>query len=591
MEKLYSSDQNVLMIISLLKQNGIRKVVVSPGTANILLVASLQHDGEFEMYSDVDERGAAYFACGLAYESQEPVVLTCTGATASRNYFSGLTEAYYRKLPILAITSGSAEAYPDNLNPQYIDRSIQPRDIVRYSTKLNIISSENDIIDSNIKINRAIWELKKDGGGPVHIDLPTNWRGKLTERYLPIARCIHNYSYGDKLPFIPDNMRIAITVGAHTRWSERLIQAVDKFCEFYHAPVIYENSSGYRGKYGIRPTVLAAQELHVSNNFNPDLLIHIGNTVGDVYTNRKLTGAKEVWRVSQDGRIRDSFGKLKNNFQMSEEYFFDIYNMYCGDRVRPSYNYYKEFKEEAVNIYNKFPEIPFSSIWISKKISDMIPDNSNVHLGIGNVMRAFNLFEYKENVNVTANTGGWGIDGALSTGLGISQVDKTKNTYIILGDLAFFYDLNCLGNRFIDKNLRILLINNGKGVEMRIHESGVQKNLGDLADSFSAAGGHFGNQSRKLVKHFAEDLNFDYISANNEAEFLNCIDKFVNPQQTNKPLIFEVFTTDANEREAWYKVCNILSDTQQVAKKKLIKILGKTGTEMAIKIRDNIKNI
>ena len=53
----------------------------------------------------VDERSAAYIACGLSEESGEAVALTCTGATASRNYLSGLTEAYYRKLPILAITS------------------------------------------------------------------------------------------------------------------------------------------------------------------------------------------------------------------------------------------------------------------------------------------------------------------------------------------------------------------------------------------------------------------------------------------------------------------------------------------------------
>ena len=53
----------------------------------------------------MDERSAAYIACGMAEESGEPVVLSCTGATASRNYMPGLTEAFYRKLPVLAITS------------------------------------------------------------------------------------------------------------------------------------------------------------------------------------------------------------------------------------------------------------------------------------------------------------------------------------------------------------------------------------------------------------------------------------------------------------------------------------------------------
>ena len=41
-----------------------------------------------------------YMACGMAVESGEPVALSCTQATASRNYLSGLTEAYYRKIPV-----------------------------------------------------------------------------------------------------------------------------------------------------------------------------------------------------------------------------------------------------------------------------------------------------------------------------------------------------------------------------------------------------------------------------------------------------------------------------------------------------------
>ena len=81
----YTNDKGTQIVLSLLKQHGIRKIVASPGTTNIALVASMQFDPWFEMYSSVDERSAAYMACGLASASGEPVVLTCTGATASRN--------------------------------------------------------------------------------------------------------------------------------------------------------------------------------------------------------------------------------------------------------------------------------------------------------------------------------------------------------------------------------------------------------------------------------------------------------------------------------------------------------------------------
>ena len=104
----FTDDKATLILLSLLKQHGIKRVVASPGTTNIALVAGMQQDEWFEVYSSVDERSAAYIACGLASESGEPVVITCTGATASRNYYPGLTEAHYRKLPILAITGFQA---------------------------------------------------------------------------------------------------------------------------------------------------------------------------------------------------------------------------------------------------------------------------------------------------------------------------------------------------------------------------------------------------------------------------------------------------------------------------------------------------
>ena len=74
MEFYYSEEKNVQIIIALLKANKIKKVIASPGTTNVCLVESMRYDGDFEMYSSVDERSAAYMACGMAAESGEPVV-------------------------------------------------------------------------------------------------------------------------------------------------------------------------------------------------------------------------------------------------------------------------------------------------------------------------------------------------------------------------------------------------------------------------------------------------------------------------------------------------------------------------------------
>ena len=65
----YSKDENIGLVLDLLKAHGIKKVIASPGATNTSIVISMQLDCWFELYSSVDERSAAYMACGLAEES------------------------------------------------------------------------------------------------------------------------------------------------------------------------------------------------------------------------------------------------------------------------------------------------------------------------------------------------------------------------------------------------------------------------------------------------------------------------------------------------------------------------------------------
>ena len=187
MGKLYTDEQNAQVVMSLLKQHGIRKVIASPGTTNMALVASMQQDAFFEMYSAVDERSAAYMACGMAAESGEPVVISCTGATASRNYMPGMTEAFYRKLPILAITSTQNVARVGHHVSQVIDRSQIPNDVAKLSLTLPIVKDKDDLWDCEIKVNQAILELKNEGGGPVHLNLQTTYSRNYEVEALPIS--------------------------------------------------------------------------------------------------------------------------------------------------------------------------------------------------------------------------------------------------------------------------------------------------------------------------------------------------------------------------------------------------------------------
>lgn len=118
---------------------------------------SLQQDSYFELYSSVDERSAAYIACGLAAESGEPVVLSCTGATASRNYLPGLTEAYYRKLPVLAVTSTQDITRIGHHIAQVIDRRQMQNDVALLSEYIPATCNDRDEWSNTVKINHVLY--------------------------------------------------------------------------------------------------------------------------------------------------------------------------------------------------------------------------------------------------------------------------------------------------------------------------------------------------------------------------------------------------------------------------------------------------
>ncbi|EHC9829437.1 2-succinyl-5-enolpyruvyl-6-hydroxy-3-cyclohexene-1-carboxylate synthase, partial [Vibrio parahaemolyticus] len=186
----YTDEPQAQIVIALLKEHGVRKIVVSPGATNIPIAGSVQSDPFFEVYSSVDERSAAYIACGLAEDSGEPVAISCTGATASRNYMPGLTEAYYRKLPIIAITSFNGNKFVGHLMPQNIDRTNLPNDIAKLSVNLPVVKDDSDFDYCTVLVNKAITESTRNGGGPVHINLTTTYKGTFNTTKLPSVRVI-----------------------------------------------------------------------------------------------------------------------------------------------------------------------------------------------------------------------------------------------------------------------------------------------------------------------------------------------------------------------------------------------------------------
>ena len=551
----YSDEKNIQILISLLKEHNIRKIVASPGTTNITFVASLQSDPFFQIFSAADERSAAYIACGMAEESGEPVVLSCTGATASRNYIPGLTEAYYRKLPILAVTSTQHIGRVGQNVAQVIDRSVIQNDVAKLSLHIPICITKEDEWANTIYFNRAILELTQDGNGPVHINMETSYSRNYNVDTLPKVQSIHRIEPHSTFPELPSG-RIGVFVGAHSRWSERLTKAVDEFCKYNNAVVLCDQTSNYRGEYRVLFSLVTSQIGYHFECNEFDLLIHIGNISG-AYPSFK---SKEEWRINPDGEIRDTFRHLKYVFKMNEEQFFDHYS-HCNNRAKRNTSI-EEWNSAFKMTRERITNLPFSNIWVASKLAPRLPEGSALHLGILNTLRSWNFFETPDSTLCYCNTGGFGIDGVLSAAVGASFCDPNKIVFCILGDLAFFYDMNVLGNRQLANNLRVILINNGKGTEFtNYNHPGAA--FGEDANNYIAAAGHYGNKSLLLVKHYAEDLGFVYFAATNKEEAEQAIDRIVQPSLTDRPIFAEFFTDSKDESDALYSIMHLFPQSQE----------------------------
>ena len=577
----YTDARNAQLVIALLKEYGIRNIIASPGTTNVPFVYSVQNDSFFNIYSAIDERSAAYMACGLAAESGEPVVLSCTGATASRDYMPGLTEAFYRKLPVLALTSMHFTEDIGNLSTQILDRSVIPNDIARYHTSLEMIENERMAKDEELRINIALSELTRDGGGPVAVQLITDGNYTFSATSLPKVNRINRF-LPEKIsewPELPDNAKIAVLLGVHRTFSATESEMLEHFVETHDAVVFSDISSGYHGKFafGSALACIQLQNNPIRSAFEPDLVIHVGEMTGDYNTMGFLTGLNcPVWRVSLDGEFRQHFARLENVFQCSNEFFFSHY----ASNKHVESGYRTKWENYDIQLRKRMPEFPFSNIWMAQQLHSMIPAGSIVHSAILSSLSSWDYFPLSKDVRSSANVGGFGIDGCTSTLIGAS-LSSHELCFCITGDLAFFYDMNSLGCREIGPNLRILLINNGLGMTFKLSNH-VGSQIGPSANIFIAAEGHnaaaksvTGNQSP--ARAWAESLGFKYLSASSKEEF-NAVKDIFTSKDSEAPILFECFTHEEDERTARDLIDSIDSrtDSKTQLKKTIKKVLPKS---------------
>lgn len=529
-------------IIALLKAYGIDTIIASPGTQNSYFNYLTQEDSFFNCYSVLDERSAAYVATGLAYESQKPVVITCTGATASRNYLSAMTEAFYRRIPIIALTFIDNNSNCYNMSPQFIDRKVSQNDVKTVDVTLPQIQKPEDSQEVLTLLNCALSETMYNNC-PVHIDSPSCFAFDEKVEKLPLVwkTQIYDENFEVKEEEL-ENKNVAIFIGAHKQFSQKEENVISEFADKFGIPVFCDSTSNYYGKNKLL-TARLTNMIRLKNR--PDLIIDIGNVSGE-YGYFSLFKNAEIWRISKELKFKNRLNKpLLKYFDCSELTFFTkMLNLNLTKQTL-----YDELK--AISDKIKIPDLPLCNAFICQQLSKNIEKNSSLYVSILNSLRNSNFFEFDKTVLLNCNVGGFGIDGGLSTIVGQSLSNPDKMHYCLIGDSAFFYDMNILGNRHIKNNIRIILVNNRRGVEFRLKHHVCEQKIGDKADELIASANH----NKGGAKGWAQSCGFKYMKAENKLEFLEQINDFCNCK-SEQPILFEVFTSVEDEQNGLLKMQN-----------------------------------
>lgn len=564
---MYSEKRNVLQLVALLKAHGITHIVLSPGSRNSPLTHSFATDNNFTCYSVVDERSAGFFALGVIQATGKPAAVCCTSGTAALNLGPAVAEAFYQQLPLLAITADRPAAWIGQMDGQTIPQTGLFREITRRSVQLPQINEEEDEWYCNRLINEAILAMDNGVKGPAHINIPIGEPlfGFNCET-LPQVRVIRQSSpgytikeerYRERFAAYPKRM---IIVGQLLP-DHGLTAQLQKLRKESGVVILTEQLSNISIKEtSVFDTVLYAASEKELEELTPDLVITLGGHIVSKRLKQFVRSAniREHWHISPSGEVIDTFQRVTDIIRSDNKTFLHFLAEGSSDPAKKEHSEIKEFgSSNEFNKNNEFrdtkefglatnfrdlwerscasvtePDVSFSDLYAVGTLMHTLPENSSLQLANSNSVRLAQLFDIPSSVKVFCNRGTNGIEGSLSAAVGYSATSVSL-TFLLIGDLSFFYDMNGLWNKYCGANLRILLNNNGGG---EIFGTLPELNKSEVLHEYIAAA------HATEARAWAEQSGFLYFSARNEDELQQQLPLFTDDSY-ERPILLEVFTS------------------------------------------------
>ena len=166
---MYPKKELAQIVISACHQFNIDTVVISPGSRNAPLTIGFSNHKKIQALSIVDERCAAFFALGIAQQTQKPVAILCTSGSALLNYYPAIAEAFYSNIPLVVISADRPKHLIDIGDGQTIRQENVFENHILFSA--NLIENEKYKTRNSQLIGEAL-QIAVSQKGPVHINVP-----------------------------------------------------------------------------------------------------------------------------------------------------------------------------------------------------------------------------------------------------------------------------------------------------------------------------------------------------------------------------------------------------------------------------------
>ena len=529
------------ILLNLLSAYGVEKMVLSSGARNIPFVSTVEVDSRFDCYSVIDERNAAFFALGMCQQLQKPVAIACTSGTAASNYLSGVTEAYYSHSPLVVITFDRSPYLLNQIETQKIDQPSIFRRVVKKSVSLPLIKDEDDVWYCQRLINEALIALTQHQAGPVHINVPLiGDQNRLVDEsvnrdvaeHVPVIDYItaDNECKWKEYAYRLNGKKAMVVIGQTVPMNEETKQAIRAFTSKLHIPVLADNLSNFRCEEMIfAEGVIKALNAKTIRNFVPDIVVSFGANFQERIKDQFRTYADKIehWSIEPEGLVKDVFKCQRALFECTPLTFFSKLNVYTAESESDAFLMKWKRLEEAI----KLPEMPFTSFYVVQEFCKVLPNNSVLHTAILNSTRLTQFFKLDESITCFSNVNAFGIDGCVPSFMGHAAATD-RLSFLLVGDLSFFYGMNAVAIKHRKNNIRILVLNNHGAAEFHIMPD---------SNAILTIDWHIGAAHDRSVRGWVESMGYQYLAAENKEELHTALQSFVYPYH-DAPVVLEVFS-------------------------------------------------